>query len=374
VLGGAAAARVTPGVVAAVADRRGVVYEGAFGTMRSTPETPIRADAIFRVFSMTKLVTSLAVMLLVEEGRIELDAGFADYVPDYRQPDLLVSFNDTDGSYVTRPAATRITVRQLLTHTAGYGYWFLDRPLFRLTHGAPDLLNPPFLMHPPGERFAYSSGTDVLGQIIEPVSGLALDAFFAERIFAPLGMSDTGYALPPDASRLVAVNARRGGSFQEQPLEQSGVTPSGGYGLYSTAADYLRLLRLFLGRGELDGRRLIRAARIDEMTSNQIGALFAQPQTTAFLARTNDFIFMDGTQKFGFGVMVETRDQPRRRHAGAYGWGGILNTYFWVDPRAGIAAVIMMQTSPFADAESVGLCERFEAAVYGELAAGHVPR
>ncbi len=362
--------RVTPGVVAVVADRDGVVYEGAFGAMRSSPAVPMRMDAIFRLFSMTKLVTSLAVMLLVEEGKVDLDGVFADYVPGYRQPEVLVSFDPSDGSYVTRPARTSITVRQLLTHTAGYGYWFLDRPLFQLTDGAPELLEPPFLMHAPGERFAYSSGTDVLGQIFEPVSGLSLDAFFAERIFAPLGMVDTGYELPADSARLVSVHARRDGGFEEQALEHKGNAPSGGFGLFSTARDYIELLRLFLNRGELGARRLLASERIEEMTRNQIGRLFAERQTTAFPARTNDFIFMDGSQKFGFGVMVETRDRPTGRSAGSYGWGGILNTYFWVDPKDGIAATVLMQTSPFSDPESVALCKRFESAVYGWIVGG----
>jgi CubicO group peptidase (beta-lactamase class C family) len=364
-LADAVARGVAPGVVAMVASGRERLYAGAAGVSSRDTQRKIESDSIFRVASMTKLVTSLAVMMLVEERRIDLDGAFGDYVPGYKQPEVLQSFDANTRRYTTRPADSAITVRQLLTHTAGYGYWFLHAPLLLLTSGTPNLLDPPFLIYPPGQRFAYGSSTDVLGQIIAPVTGLTLESFFAQRIFEPLGMADTGFQTPTDAGRLVPRHSRRDGGFAEIENETSitGV-PTGGTGLYSTAPDYMRLLRLFLSGGVLDRQRLIGQESIAAIARNQIGELKAEPQQRALAERSNDFIFMDGTQRFGFGVLIETRDRPTGRSAGSFSWGGIFNTYFWVDPRADLAAVLLMQTSPFADPESVALLESFERAVY----------
>jgi methyl acetate hydrolase len=362
------AAGVAPGIVAAITDCAGIVYAGAAGVRASGRRREMGSDTAFRIASMTKPITSLAVLMLAEAGEIDLERAFADYVPGFRQPEVLESFDAATRKFTTRPAEQPITVRQLLTHTAGYGYWFMDAPLLALTKGAPELFNPPFLMHPPGTKFAYSVSMDVLGQIIEPVSGLELEEFFRQRLFDPLGMNDTGYALPSDPARLANVHARVEGRFDEQPNETVGPPARGGGGLYSTAGDYLAFLRLLLNEGEAGGRRLIGAEQIRAMTRNQIGDLFAEPQTTALPSRTNDFIFLDGTQKFGFGVMVETRAQASGRPAGSYGWAGIYNTYFWVDPDAGFAAVLLMQTSPFSDPLSIEFYRRFESAVYARAA------
>ena len=369
----AVGAGVAPGFVAALAAPAGLLYAHAAGARSVAPARPMTLDSVFRIASMTKLVTSLGVMMLVEEGRVDLDAPFAGYLPGFRQPEVLESFDSATRRYATRPADRPVSVRELLTHTSGYGYWFMDAPLLALTDGPPDLLNPPFLMHPPGRKFAYGTSTDVLGQIFEPVSGLPLETFFERRIFGPLGMADTGYAPPRELARLVTVNARSGGGFVERPNERAGATPRGGGGLYSTAPDYLRLLRLLLNGGELDGRRLVGTDLIAAMTRNQIGVLHAERQTAALKTRSNDFIFLDGSQKFGFGVMIETRDRPSGRAAGSYGWGGIHNTYFWVDPRASLAGVLMMQTTPFADRESIAFLEQFERAAYALGTSGRNP-
>jgi methyl acetate hydrolase len=359
--------RRVPGVVAAVTGRDEVLYRAAFGVAETSTGRPMRVDDVFRIASMTKVVTSLGVMMLIDEGRLTLDGALADYLPGYRQPDVLESFDAATGRYTVRPAGSQITIRQLLTHTGGYGYWFLDPPLKHLTTGAPELFDPPFLIAEPGLKFAYSVATDVLGLVVPAVSGVGLAEFLAERIFEPLGIRDTGYALPPDVDRLPAVHARRSDGFEELPKERTAGVVRGGGGLYSTADDYLRLLRLFINDGVGDGRRLASAETIAAMRSNQIGELIAVPQRTAFPARANDFIFMDGTQKFGFGFMIEMRDQHTGRAAGSYGWAGILNTYFWIDPAAEIAAILLMQTSPFSDPISIDLYRRFERAVYDAL-------
>jgi CubicO group peptidase (beta-lactamase class C family) len=364
-LADAVTAGVAPGIVAMVANSRETLYTRAAGVRTQTTQRRMEVDCVFRVASMTKLVTSLAVMMLVEEGRVDLDGAFVDYVPGYRQPEVLESFNASTRRYTTRPVESAITVRQLLTHTSGYGYWFLHAPLLALTSGTPNLVDPPFLMYPPGQRFAYGSSTDVLGQIIAPVTGLTLEGFFAERVFKPLGMVDTGFGIPTEPARLVTRHARGDSGFVEIDNETTVLTaPTGGTGLYSTGPDYLRLLRLFLNGGMLDGGRLLAAESIAAITRNQIGDLKAEPPQGALAERSNDFIFMDGSQRFGFGVLIETRDRAAGRSAGTFSWGGVFNTYFWVDPRADLAAVLLMQTSPFADPQSVALLESFEHGVY----------
>jgi CubicO group peptidase (beta-lactamase class C family) len=196
-----------------------------------------------------------------------------------------------------------------------------------------------------------------------------MDQFFASRIFAPLAMPDTGYRLPADRSRLTRVHRRSGDGFRALPLETGDHPVRGGGGLYSTAPDYARLLRCLLRGGELDGARILGERAVAEITRNQIGDLAAGMQRTALADRSNDFIFMDGSQKFGFGVMIETRHRPGMRAIGSWSWGGISNTFFWVDPANGLAAVLLMQLAPFANRAAFELLQQFEAAVYAEFVA-----
>jgi len=359
--------RRVPGVVAAVADRSGVLDEWAFGLAGSSPAREMHVDSIFRIASMTKVVTSVAVLMLSEHGELDLDAPLARYLPGYRQPDVLTSFDTRTNEYQTRPAKSAITIRQLLTHTSGYGYWFLDESLRKLTKEVPELFNPPFLIAEPGQGFAYGTSTDVLGQVIPELTGQSLDEFFAQHIFEPLGMSDTSYRWPEALPRMTSVHARTTDGYVELPLEQRNVEARGGGGLFSTARDFLRLLEVFMHGGRAQGRPILSAASVAAMTRNQIGELFAPPQTTALPTRSNDFIFMDGSQKFGLGFMLETREQATGRRAGTLSWGGILNTYFWLDPSAALAGVLFTQISPFADPDCIDLYRRFERAVYDRI-------
>ena len=323
---------------------------------------------------MTKLVTAVAIMRLVDDGAVDLDATLAEYVPGFVQPEVLATFDVATGRYETRPATRDATLRELLSHTGGYGYWFLHEPLRAASGADPDLFDPPFLIADPGERFAYSTSTDVAGRLIEPVTGLTLDAYFAAAIFGPLGMPDTGFRRPRDLERLVHVHRRSGRGFRQLPLEDSDHPVRGGGGLYSTAGDYARLLACLLNGGELDGTRVLSEGAVSEIVRNQIGGLEATMQRTALQERSNDFIFMDGSQKFGLGVMIETAQRPGRRSVGSYSWAGILNTYFWVDPARDLSAVLMLQIAPFASRASVELLERFETAVYEGLEAAETWR
>jgi CubicO group peptidase (beta-lactamase class C family) len=354
-------------VVAALSSAAACDYVGAFGVAATEPRIEMHTGSVFRIASMTKLVTSVAVLMLADDGLIDLDEPLRAYLPDFVQPEVLVEFDSRSGQYLTRRAARDATLRELLSHTGGYGYWFLNEPLRIASGKDPDLFDPPFLMGEPGRAFAYSTSTDVVGRLVEPVSGLPLDRFFEERIFAPLGMGATGFALPADSNRLVRAHRRSGKGFRQLPLEQHGHPVRGGGGLYSTAADYSRLLRCLLRGGELDGARILSESSVSAIASNQIGELKALMQRTALANRSNDFIFMDGSQKFGFGVMIETEDCREGRSAGSYSWAGIFNTYFWVDPARDLAAVLMLQLVPFASRVCVELYREFETAVYEDL-------
>ncbi|HEX6994101.1 MAG TPA: serine hydrolase domain-containing protein [Gammaproteobacteria bacterium] len=365
VLERAAAEHLVPGAVAIVTDRRGVLHEAAFGLASTREQRPMRTDTVFRIASMTKPLTAVAVLMLAEEGKLALDDPLARHLPGYAQPQVLEWFDAESGKYTVRPAKRDVTIRDLLTHTSGYGYWFLDREILIEAQGRIEYFNPPFLMHDPGERFSYGIGTDVLGQIIEPLSGMPLARFFAERITAPLGMTETGFDVPEDRARLAGVHDCRDDRFDDAPAEARSEAPRGGGGLYSTARDYAAFVRLLLNGGVTDrGERLLGAESVAAMTRNQIGDLRVVTPRSVFPPRTLDFSFLDGTQQFGFNLAIETRARPGRRAPGSWGWAGIFNTYFWGDPTAGIGVVLMMQLRPFCEPRCLRVLDDLEKAIY----------
>lgn len=365
ILGRAVAEGEIPGAVALVTDRRGVVHESAAGLASVSRGDAMSPETVFRIASMTKPVTSVAVLMLREAGQLDLDDALARHVPGFEQPPVLVSFDETTGDRVVRPASRAITIHDLLTHTSGFGYWFLNREILVVSEGRIEHFGAPFLMHDPGERFSYGISTDVLGQLIEPLSGLPLARFFAERIFAPLGMTETSFDQPEDPTRAAGMHRCVDDGFERVASDTRGDAPRGGGGLHSTARDYAAFLRMLLRGGTSDrGEQLLTAASVDAMTSNQIGDLFAGLQRSVFPPRTLDFTFLDGTQKFGFNLAIETRDRPGRRQAGSWSWAGIFNTYFWGDPKTGIGAVLMMQMSPFCHPRSLAVLDEVEAAIY----------
>ncbi len=360
----AVAAGRIPGAVAAVSDERRVLFEVACGSAGNG--SALRTDSVFRIASMTKLVTSVAMMRLVERGRLSLRDPLGRHLPGYRQPPVLAACDPESGEYTTRPAAREATIAQLLAHTSGYGYWFLSAQLRAVAGENASYLQAPFLLHEPGERFTYGIGTDVAGQLIAPVSGQRLEDFFAAEIFGPLAMHTAGYQFP-DNDTLVAIQERTAAGWHARPREAPMTEPRGGGGLMMTIADYLALLRLLLNRGRADAGQLLSPESVARIVTNAIGDMMADPPCTVAPARSNDFVYMNGTQKFGLGVMVETRPTPAGRSAGSYAWGGICNTYFWVDPEARIAAALFLQMSPFADNDCVALLRQFETIVYEHL-------
>jgi CubicO group peptidase (beta-lactamase class C family) len=359
-----------PAVVAIVAGPDRVLYVGAFGKQSVAANIDATPDTIFRIASMTKPVTSLAAMMLVESGAIELDDPVTKYLPNFRQPPVLIRF-DENGAVLSRPARRAIVVRDLLTNTSGIGYAFSDPSLARLNAaGTPEAELP--LLHDPGAKWTYGSSTGVLGRVIERASGTTLDAFYKARIFDPLGMTDTFYVVPPDKQdRVVTQHARdAGGVRSERPniatTLQSAVRGDGG--LFSTARDYARFMQVFLNSGRYGGGRLVSDRTIALMTSNQIGRLTVGRQPAANAALTAPFPIGAGKDKFGFGFQIEAPPVTRgMRSAGSLSWGGIYNTHFWIDPRRQMAAAVLMQVLPFYDEASLKMLRGFERLVYQKL-------
>jgi methyl acetate hydrolase len=371
-LRGAVERKDVPGVVALVTDRRRVLYRGAFGVADVSSGRALTDDALFRIASMTKPITSVAALQLVEQGRFGLDDPVEKYLPEFANLKVFESFEPASGGYRLRPAARPPTVRHILTHTSGLGYPFTSAALRDFKPQAGDSY--PFggpLLFDPGERWHYGTSTDVVGRLVEKVSGQKLEDYFRQHIFAPLQMSDTSYNVPQDkASRLVA-GQQRDGQRMDGPIvlqnPQPGLTiaePIGGGGLASTANDYGRFMRMLLNGGELDGARVLKAETVALMGQNQIGAVSVPALKTA-LPRSADFTFIaDGRDKWGLGFLITADQVPGKRSPGSLSWGGINNTYFWIDPSRGIAGTIMMQYLPFADAKALAAYDAFERGAY----------
>jgi methyl acetate hydrolase len=361
-----------PGVVALVTDRQRVLYQGAFGVADVSTGRALTADALFRIASMTKPVTSLALMQLIEQGRLGLDDPAEKYLPELVGLKVFESFDAKTGEYKLRPASRQPTVRQFLTHSSGLAYPFTSETWrdFKPRAGETYPFGGPLLFDP-GERWHYSTSTDVVGRLVEVVSGQKLEDYFRQHIFAPLKMSDTSYNIPQDkAARYVAQQQRAGDRMDGAVVLQSpqlGLTipaPIGGGGLASTASDYGRFVRMLLNGGELDGARVLKAETVALMGQNHIGALGVPALKTA-LPRSADFTFIaDGRDKFGLGFLITADQVPGKRSPGSLSWGGINNTYFWVDPNRGIAGVILMQYLPFADAKALAVHDAFERGAY----------
>ncbi len=247
-----------------------------------------------------------------------------------------------------------------------FGYSFADPQLAKLDDGKKSIVDLP-LLHDPGEKFTYGPNTRVLGQIVEKISGQPLDVFLWEKIFEPLGMRDTSFAVPADKhDRVVTVNARENGRWVERPnpaAVRSEVRGDGG--LFSTARDYGAFLQLIRNRGRRGATQVVTEESIRLMTTNQIGEVIVQQQPSANLSLTMPFLIGAGKDKFGFGFQVETPPAPNGlRSAGSVSWGGIFNTHFWIDPQKQLGAVVLMQVLPYYDEAAVKVLKGLESRVY----------
>ena len=358
-----------PGVVAFAADRNRVLYHAAFGVADMATKRLMTEDAMFRIASMTKAITSIAAMQLIEQKRFTLDDPVEKYLPQFVGPKVFESFDAATGDYRLRPAAKSVTVRHLLTHTSGLGYNFTSATVrdFKPRAGEQYAVGP--LLFEPGERWLYSTSTDQLGRVVEAVSGQSLTDYFRAHIFTPLKMPDTHYNIPADKhSRLVALHRRRSDGAMAKEANQPATTLpviAGGGGLTSTASDYIRFVRMILNDGQLDGARIVSADTIAAMCRNQIGALGVPAIKTAMPDRSADFSFVaDGKDKWGLGFLIAAAATPGGPSAGSLSWGGINNTYYWIDRSRGIAGVILMQFLPFADRNALALYDTFQHGIY----------
>ena len=361
-----------PGLVVMAATRNRILYQGVFGKAEVGRARPMTADALFRIASMTKAVTSVAAMQLYEQGRFALDDPAGKYLPELADLKVFESFDQSTGAYHVRPAATPITIRHLFTHTSGLGYGFTSAIVrdFKPRDGETYAAGP--LLFEPGSQWMYGTSVDWLGRMVEKLSGKSLEEYFRERIFTPLGMSDTFYDVP-DAKqrRLVTVHHRQDGRadapLTEQPNQprRPATTFNGGGGLSSTASDYIRFEQMILNRGTLDGSRILSGDTVALMTRNQSGDVGVRALKTAQPDLSMDFTFIDdGKDTWGLGFLLTARHVAGKRSAGSLSWGGINNTYFWIDPARGIAGVVMMQFLPFADTRALAIYDTFERGVY----------
>ena len=354
------------GVVAEVANRDRTIYRGAFGTRDELRAFDMPADAIFQIKSMTKPITSVAVMILKDQGVIDLDDPVARYLPDIKNAKIISDFDEADGSFTTRPGGHDITLRHLLTHTAGFGYNFSSHILSKLGDRLPAAS---VLLHEPGSQWTYGSSTYVLGKVIEQVSGEPLDAFFETYIFKPLGMKDTGFDLKQnDYDRFAALFKRVHGRLVWVQLPET-YQPQvfGDQGLLSTADDYIRFLRMLLNLGRFEGETLVTEQSVEEMTRNQIGSLTVEEQPGAIPWLSNSFPLGAGKDKFGLGFRLKEGMEVDARSPGSGSWAGLYNTHFWIDPKQGIATVLLMQVLPFYDDRCIRLLTNVEKSIYRNL-------
>jgi methyl acetate hydrolase len=365
-----------PGVVAMAADSKGIIYEGAFGSRAVGSEQGMTVDTVFWIASMTKAITSISAMQLVEQGAVSLDEPLGDKLPELREVQVLEGFDD-NGRPRLRAPLRPITLRHLLTHTAGFTYdiWNPDMIRYEEVMSVPGIIEcrKATLMSPlvfdPGDRWEYGINIDWAGQLVERLSGKHIEAYFKDHIFGPLQMRDSGFVLgASQRERLASMHVRgEDGSLTAIPFElpQAPEFFMGGGGLYSTAPDYLRFLRAILGGGELDGARILKTETVAEINKNHIGELSVGLLKTAIPGSSNDAEFFPGMpKKWGLAYMINVDAADTGRSAGSLAWAGLGNTYYWLDPSHALAGVILMQILPFADDKALNVFSAFETEIY----------
>ncbi len=361
------------GAVAMIGDRDGVIQTASAGIADAATGTAMQADTIFQIASMTKALASVAAMQLAERGALTLDDPIGTLLPELADVQVLTGFG-ADGAPMLRPPASPVTLRHLLTHTSGLGYSFMSADMARaqgqVAPGSIASITSPLLFDP-GTRWEYGVSTDWVGRAVEAASGLSLGAYMAENIIEPLGMADTGFSVSSqNAPRRAALQMRAdGGGFVPFPIEigggESAEFHSGGGGLYSTAGDYMRFLRMLLCGGELDGHEILTPETVAEMSRNQIGGLRAGQMDSIVPQFSGTFDSFPGMDtKWGLGFLINPERGPNGRAPGSLAWAGIANTYYWLDPQSGIAGLVMMQFVPFGDEHALDLFAAVERAAY----------
>jgi len=372
------AAGHTPGVVASVATRDGVAFEGAAGVRALGGDQAMTTDTVFRAFSMTKAVGAAAAAKCIEDGLLTLETPVEDVLPAWKDVRLLKGF-DGETPILETPK-TKATLRHLATHTSGlvYEFWNEGQGRYMAATEAPTILSglsaalhsyP--LAFEPGTKWDYGTGIDWLGQMVEAVSGQRIDAYCKEQIFDPLGMSDTRFELEGDMeSRLAQAHIFADGQWAPHeiaPPPQPEVYGMG-HALYTTGPDYLTFIRMLLGGGVLGGARVLAEDTVKMYCANQIGDLSVGKMTSYAPPLTADVdFFPEQENKFSLGCLMNTEDIEGKRRAGSQSWAGVLNTHYWFDPTAGVAAVIMLQHLPFVDDNCLAIYDAVERQVYRSL-------
>jgi CubicO group peptidase (beta-lactamase class C family) len=334
-------------------------------------------ETVVWIASMTKPVTAVGVMKLVESGVLDLDSPAGELVPYLAEVQVLDGMVN-GRSPALRPPKRPVTLRHLLTHTAGFGYDFTDPILAAL---AADTSDPPAqgsrasyeipLLFDPGERWLYGTSIDWAGQVVEAASGERLESYLQREVFDPLGMVDTGFRLgPEDRARCAGMYARTPDGLAPIPFElpEAPEMAFAGGGLYSTVGDYLKFVRMLLGRGTLDGRRLLRAETVATMAGNQVGDLEAGSWRSANPALSNDVEFYPGMAKhWGLSFLINTETTPEGRSPGSLTWAGLANTYFWIDLARQVGGVFATQVLPFFDQPALEAFRTLERTAYSSL-------
>ena len=379
-------AKEIPGVVAIAATGNEIIYQGAFGKRDLSKDDAMTADSVFWIASMTKAVTTAAGMQLVEQGKLSLDEPIGKILPDLAAPQVLEGF-DANGAPKLRPAKKPITLRHLMTHTAGFAYdmWNGDIGKYLEKTGTPGIISCQHaalktpIMTDPGTRWEYGTNIDFVGKAVEAASGKRLDAYLRDNMFAPLGMNDTSFKISDSMrKRLVGMHARgEDGSLAAIPfeLEQNPEFHMGGGGLYGTAADYIKFTQMILNKGKGNGNQVLKAETVATMGQNHIGDLNMGKMPTVAPMFTNDVdLYPDQVKKWGLSFLINTAKTAEGRSAGSLAWAGLANTYFWIDPARNVAGVILMQLLPFADKKCLEAFAGFERGVYAGLDAGRGQR
>ncbi|HMJ70080.1 MAG TPA: serine hydrolase domain-containing protein [Cyclobacteriaceae bacterium] len=344
-----------PGAVVFIARNGKIVYHKAYGYADVENKTALKKDNIFRIASQSKAITSLAVMMLYEDGKFGLDDAISKYIPEFKNPKVLSNLNWRDTTYTTTPAKSEITIRQLLTHTSGVDYAGIGNQEFKAIYakaGVPSgignddmvlaekikTLGGLPLKHNPGEAYTYGLNMDVLGYLVEVLSGMSFDQFLRTKIFQPLGMNDTYFYLPKEKhNRLVSLYEMKDGTISKMTAKAyDNVNPmyptlegkyySGGAGLSSSPEDYAKFLQMFLNKGEYNGVRLLSRKTVELMLTPQV-----QPP-------------LNNQVGLGFGLETEKNDHASPFSIGTFSWGGAFNTQYWADPKEKLIGIIYMNT------------------------------
>ena len=371
--------KAMPGIVAMAATDKGVLYEGAFGRREIGKDAPMTLDTVVWIASMTKAITATAAMQLVERGKLALDAPASQLAPGLAKAQVLEGF-DAAGQPRLRAPKRPITLRHLLTHTAGYSYelWSADIAKYQTATNTPGIttctnaaLTTPLLFDP-GDRWEYGINIDWAGKMVEAASGQKLDAYLQQNVLGPLGMKDTSFSLSASQRARLASVHQRDDTGALAPIEfglpENPEFHMGGGGLNGTAPDYLAFTQMIMHGGRFNGAQVLRPETVDQMAQNHIGPLEIGAMTSAIPALTNDVELFPGmSKKWGLSFLINTAQAPTGRSAGSLAWAGLANTYFWIDRDKRVCGVFLSQVLPFFDHTAIDLLTTFETEVYRAL-------